>query len=315
MSEDYPIVEVYPEWGNKTEQMGSKRKFWVRNPDDPDGRDWLFKLPTENTGEHWAEKIAYEIARKMRVVAPRVELAFYRDADGEQQRGSITESFTSEAAGSLTPEYELHHGNQILAKMDADYDPDRKFRQSQHTIQRIFAGMGIFRDASYADRCRVKLAGYFIFDALIGNVDRHHENWGILREIGRELWRGRLAPSFDHASSLGRELQDIGRKKSRERYLHELGIESYARRARGGIFVSETDKRGPSPQELARWCLQETSCRRFFKAAFHELDFPVPAAVERIVARVPDDWMTPLSREFAVALMSYNHERLREIFR
>lgn len=308
MIEAYPIAEVYPAWGKKTEQMGSKRKFWVRNPDDSGGRDWLFKLPTENTGEHWAEKIAYEIAREMRVAAPRVELAFYRDADGGRQRGSITESFTSEG-------YKLHHGNEILADMDADYDPDRKFGQSQHTIQRIFAGMGILRDASYAEQCRVKLAGYFIFDALIGNVDRHHENWGILREIGRELWRGRLAPSFDHASSLGRELQDIGRKKSRERYLHELGIESYARRARGGIFVSEADKRGPSPQELTRWCLQEPSCRRFFEAAFRELDFPAPEAVERIVARVPDGWMTPLSREFAVALMSYNHERLREIFR
>lgn len=59
---------------------------------------------------------------------------------------------------------------------------------------------------------------------MIGNVDRHHENWGILRKRVDGEWYGRLAPTFDHASSLGRELVDTGANKSRERYLNELGI-------------------------------------------------------------------------------------------
>jgi hypothetical protein len=42
---------------------------------------------------------------------------------------------------------------------------------------------------------------------LIGNTDRHHENWGILIELQRNHWRVNVAPSFDHASSLGRELR------------------------------------------------------------------------------------------------------------
>ena len=59
-------MEVHPHWDTEPEQMGTKDKFWFRDPDDPLQCDWLFKFPTENTGQHWAEKIAYEIARKMR---------------------------------------------------------------------------------------------------------------------------------------------------------------------------------------------------------------------------------------------------------
>ncbi len=307
MAAEYPIVEVYPQWETGPEAMGSKEKFWFRKPDDPDGPDWLFKFPKENTGGHWAEKIAYEIARKMRILAPRVELAIYRAADGKPRRGSITQSFTSE--------YELYHGNQILHSMDADYDPDQKFKQKMHTVQRIFASMDIFASSSFAEKCRVKLAGHLIFDAVIGNVDRHHENWGILRKHVERNWRGHLAPTFDHASSLGRELLDTGDKKSRQRYLDELGIDSYAKRARGAVFVAETAARGPSPLKLIHWCVRESDHRQFFERAFHKLGFPDSEAVRTIVERIPDSWMTPVSRAFAVALLHYNCGRLQEIFR
>ena len=60
MAAEYPIEEVDPQWETKPEEMGSKEKFWFRKPD---GSDWLFKFPKENTGEHWAEKIACKIAR------------------------------------------------------------------------------------------------------------------------------------------------------------------------------------------------------------------------------------------------------------
>ena len=60
MAAEYPIEEVDAQWKTEPEQMGSKEKFWFRKPD---GADWLFKFPKENTGEHWSEKIACEIAR------------------------------------------------------------------------------------------------------------------------------------------------------------------------------------------------------------------------------------------------------------
>ena len=34
-------MEVHPHWATKPEQMGSKDKFWYRDPDDPNECDWL----------------------------------------------------------------------------------------------------------------------------------------------------------------------------------------------------------------------------------------------------------------------------------
>ena len=39
--------------------------------------------------------------------------------------------------------------------------------------------------------------GYLTFDALVGNTDRHHENWAVL--TGSQS----LAPTYDHGASLG----------------------------------------------------------------------------------------------------------------
>ena len=206
-------MRVHPHWATRPEQMGSKDKFWFRDPDDPNECDWLFKLPTDNTGQHWAEKVAYEIVRRMRILAPIVELAKCQLEDSEPSRGSSARNFASG--------YELYHGNQVLAGMDDYYDPEQRFGQSMHTVQRIFNGMSVFASDAFAERCRIKLAEYFVFDAVIGNVDRHHENWGILCKLVDGRMRGRLAPTFDHASSLGRELVDAGGRKSRRRYLND----------------------------------------------------------------------------------------------
>ena len=61
-----------------------------------------------------------------------------------------------------------------------------------------------------------ELASYAILDGLIGNTDRHHENWMFFYHPERRSYQ--LAPSYyDHGSSLGRELQDASRRVSRSR--------------------------------------------------------------------------------------------------
>ena len=127
MSDAYPIVIVEPEWVITPEEMGGKTKFWYGKTDD--NTNWLFKYPRPNTGEHWAEKIAAEIASVMGITHAKVELAQFQGV-----RGSVTESFARESRV-------LHHGNQMLEVALDGYNPNQKFRQSSHTLANIWKVM------------------------------------------------------------------------------------------------------------------------------------------------------------------------------
>ena len=69
-----------------------------------------------------------------------------------------------------------------------------------------------------------------------------------------------LAPTFDHASSLGRELvDDSARRVPSRRLLAEGRLAQYAEKAPGAIFWQVTDKHGISPLELVRRAAQLAS--------------------------------------------------------
>ncbi len=314
MSDFYPIITVEPEWVLEGEDMGSKEKFWYRAGIDKKG--FLFKYPRKHTGEHWAEKIAAEVAACLDILHASVDLAEFRG-----ERGSATTSFAYGLFRMLT------HGNQLLGRAVPSYDPEVQFHQSAHTLENIWVTL---------DRTFVKLeditpvkrqfAEYVVLDAVIGNTDRHHENWGeirILRSlrkprglrapgIGRHRrteygWEQSLAPSFDHASSLGRELRD----DRRERLMAEDRVGRYAEKGHGGIYWSPDERRGPSPLELVRRATR--TYPDLFRPALAKLDRLDTGSLRNIIDRVPSDWMSPSARKFALALMCYNLDQLRQL--
>ena len=289
MPDDYPILEVKPEWVIESEEMGSKKKFWYRQPEEHQ-RKWLFKYPKANTGQHWAEKIAEQVASALGIMHAKVELAQF-----QEERGSVTESF---ARGGRP----LHHGNQMLEVVVSGYNPETNFHQSSHTLENIWKVMDVIcgKKATQAKRY---IAEYIILDALIGNTDRHHENWGILldpREIS-------VAPSFDHASSLGRELLD----SRRDMLLAENRVGGYSEKGRGAICWSEDEKRSPSPLELVR--LATRAYPDIFHPALLKIEKLDANTMKNIVYCVPDSWMTPSARKFAIELMHYNLQQLKRL--
>ena len=296
MFDPYPIVDVQPEWILGPEEMGSKTKFWYRQTEE--SAAWLFKYPQANTGQHWAEKIAAEIAGLLGIPHAKVELAVF-----EGQQGSVTESF---ARGDR----ELVHGNQMLARVVHDYDPKGEFGQTSHTVANIWQVMDrVFVAPEAARRAKRCIAEYLILDALIGNTDRHHENWGILRKRTGDGWKSFVAPSYDHASSLGRELLDV----RRGRLLAENRVGDYAEKGRGAIYWSGDERHGLSPLKLVR-----RAARKYpdlFRQAGQKLQRVEEAGFRQIVERVPADWITTSSKMFALALLRYNFEQLRELFR
>ena len=299
MSDSYPVVEV-PVTVHEPEGMGSKRKFWFSYP-ERQGSSWLFKYPRPNTGEHWAEKVAAEVAGLLGISHAKVELAEFQG-----RRGSVTESF---ARGGR----ELFHGNQMLEVVVHGYDPGRESHQSSHTLANVWQVMDrVFVETEGSRRAKLRVAEYLVLDALIGNTDRHHENWGILRRQTGDGWRGFVAPTFDHASSLGRELSD----ERRDKLMAENHVGDYAERGRGALYWSEDEQHGPSLLSLVRRAAHEHPS--LFRPALAKLEKLDESSMSELVDRVPAEWMSASARRFARALMGSNLEhleRLQELFR
>lgn len=296
MPESYRVIPVNlePDFALEVvESLGSKEKFWFQFSDDWSGTSWLFKYPRPDTGEHWAEKIAAEVAGLLEISCARVELAVCQGV-----RGSVTESFTP-------ADKDLVHGNELLEILLGDYDPEKRRHQSRHTLGNILETLAILAD--YEPDCRRRFADYLLLDAIIGNTDRHHENWGWLIDRAAADGSGELAPSFDHASSLGRELDGV----RRDRYLAENRVGNYAERGRGGIYWSEQERRSPSPLELMRRAV--AAYPQFFRPGLARLSTPDEGNILEIVNRIPADWMSAPQRDFALALMRYTLAQLRRL--
>ncbi len=208
------------------EQIGSKEKYWIEHPDL--GK-CLFKYSRPDTGEHWAEKVACVIARELFLPHAQYELARYG-----QRWGIVSPSFTPEG-------YSLVHANELLAALFPDYDPGAKGRRNKHytvksaseLLDRIDVPYPHLVDPPSLVTSADWFTGYLLLDALIGNTDRHAENWGALRS---NIWSPALllAPTFDHASSLGREL--------RQGRLGVDSVQAYAQRARSALFATPEDQ-------------------------------------------------------------------------
>ena len=287
----YPIVTVDDRWAAGPEQMGSKPKFWCL----PDGQEALrlFKFPQAGTGQHWAEKIAAEVAACLGILHAAVDLAVFR-----RYRGSVSTSFTHRKRRR-----ELSHGNELLG-WTRPYDPDKRFGQSGHNLVNIFRALeDVFKTEAGARSAKRQLAEYIVLDGLIGNTDRHHENWGLLLKRTRSALWGIVAPTFDHASSLGRELSD---EKRRTR-LQNGTVGQYSEKGRGAIFLGDSGRYGPSPLHLVREAAKK-----------HPDLFREPltrvrdrrSGFEKIVRRVPDEWMSRIAKDFSVALLNYNATQL-----
>ncbi len=202
--------------------MGTKPKFWFSR----NGAMWLFKATRPGQGEHWAEVLASKLADMLGLPHAAYELASWRGS-----RGVITPRFTLEG-------FDLVHGNELLAERDPEYPLDgaRFIRTQAHTIDAVRAVIGdkhVRMPLNWTPPSGVQSAadvfgGYLLLDAWIGNTDRHHENWGLV--VGTDARY--LAPTFDHASSLGAHETDANKAKRLTTRDPGFSVAAYVRRPR-----------------------------------------------------------------------------------
>ena len=178
------------------------------------GHRYLFKVSKDwRILQHWSEVIAYSMARSIGMAAAPCFVAVDSNA---REVGVLVEFFYGHPGSLVLPR--VISGADLLRRTVEDYeaDPDR-----HHTISNV-----IQLGTAFSIDDRLTAWGRFLaFDALIGNTDRHPENWGYLatKEQG-EGWSFSFAPSFDHGTSLAYQVrnEDITRESSEDRIQRHL---------------------------------------------------------------------------------------------
>jgi hypothetical protein len=283
------------------EQIGDKPKSWL---EAPDGRRWLYKRVLTRTrpdglqytaGEDWAEKVCAEIARELGIPAATVELA-----RNDATLGVVSLDFTVETRFALVL------GNEVLAGTAPNYPVDATRIVPEYSAGLVFTALDAIRPPTgwqqLNDFDAVDVfAGYLAFDAIVANTDRHHRNWGVLVELEGEGLE--LAPSFDHASSLGFQLSEQQRASLLASSAGSPSVASWA--ARGKAQFGDR----PLLTEVAVLGLEVASseARTYWVS---QIDALTDQACARITERVPDSRMPASAKEFAVRVVSANRDRL-----
>ncbi|WP_437929388.1 HipA domain-containing protein [Sorangium sp. So ce291] len=280
--------------------MGTKRKFWCHADDR---RRYLFKYARAGTGEDWAEKIAAEVACALGVPHAEVDLAVY---DG--QPGTLTLAITDD-------EHALAHGNELLQERRPEYPVHAAYSASEHTVTFVLDALsqGFIRAPEGVASADLVTAvdwflGYLMLDALIGNTDRHHENWAVLVRIGQAERYAALAPSYDHASSLGRELKDHERCARLEGRDRRRTVEAYCKKARSALYRSVEARAPMSPLDAFSEAVRHAQLAG--KRWLERLGATEHATMSSIVDRIPAQRMSEPARQFALAVMATNRRAL-----
>ncbi len=286
-------IDASPE---SIETVGSKRKFWYTQ----NGQRYLFKAEERGIGEDWAEKVVCELAKELGIPSAKYELASF-PAGGLQ--GVICENL---APAPTT----LVMGDQMLRVVDKEYPKEirKKFGVPKYTVEAV-AGVVTVLDPPadlHGFSAAGAFAGYLMLDALVANQDRHHQNWAAIYSSDGDILR--LAPTFDHGSSLARNLTDEDRQARLTTKDANRSVAHFATRALSEFYPSEGTKTLPvidvfrrfsaihAPQEAGRWldALRGLSRER----------------MSAILAEVPEERMSNVAKAFTLELLTINQNRL-----
>lgn len=308
----YSITPVDRETALDVEQLGAKRKFWLPDPGNAEQR-LLFKADdriaggshTVGSGEDWAEKICCELAAALGIPHVHYELAI------EVNSGSPGVVCENIAPGPT----DLVLGNVLLAERDPTYptDPERTYGDREHTIAAVAEAVSALAPPPAAFCLRLPegiqsaleiFVGYVMFDALVANQDRHHQNWGGLRQDTET----RLAPTFDHGAALGRNVPDEKRKRLLAPTDRRIGMEQFAAKAKSGFFEHAGARKTLSSLDaFLGFAANQPNPARLW---LHRLGELPPERTDAIIQRVPEHRMSRIAREFTHKLIHVNQHRL-----
>lgn len=201
---DEEFLEAYPEGARP-----KRTAFSTSLPDQPYIRpDWrhMFKRSSGRYPEQfWAEIVAYKIATMLGINAPPCYPAF----DGNIEKyGALSPWFYEDGTE------EFFSAGNFFNRFVENFDRDKG---TQHNL---LTAMN-FNTSSLGGASSHEFWLMMMYDSIIGNTDRHQDNWGHIVQAKRlsdsvarrqkrtHNYKWRFSPWFDNGTSLGHEMQPL----------------------------------------------------------------------------------------------------------
>jgi excisionase family DNA binding protein len=305
----YKIEDISKYESSRQEPTGLKEKFWFSNRDDNwywelDGSEYLFKVGRNGTGENWAELIACELCRLIGLPHAEYKLARYRGKEGV-----ITPSFVPSGTGLIL-------GNEVLQHIVKRYKSEQRYKQRKHTLLRVMVAMRkdvelpIQWETIHGIENAIDVfIGYLMFDTWIANTDRHHENWGFVLDLTTKQYH--LAPTFDHASSLGSHESDSNREERLMTKDFNRKIKTYVTKARSALYNKQTDENPMFTIDAF-----EAAAKNRGKSAniwLQRLNKVTIKDITDVLEKVPGEVMSDIAKEFTRNILEENRHRLLDL--
>lgn len=273
----YHRVRDVSDWERVQPNSGSRDEYWLRDLRERRSRLALAKLPrryrTHICGEVWAEYLAASVGAELGLPVPDVEIVHYQG-----KSAALIWSFLS--AG-----FDLREGSFLTNSSRRD-QPLTLDEVIEHTAMHVGD-----------EEAQAWVMNMVCFDMLIGNSDRHQDNWGILIPNNPDQ-PARLAPYYDNGSAFG---SNLGVNKLRRNL--ENGWDVFDNGFRYEIGLKDACR--PYLSEL----LAELRSRdNWFAGPVTRLSRLTNATIDRIVMPIPDEVISLEQREFAKRLLQHRRD-------
>lgn len=164
-------------WNEKPwfQTRGTRSKVIVENPQTSEVyyfKSSLKKDKIDYKYEFWSEIVASEVGTLLGFDMLRYDIAY-----NSGEIGCLLKSMTTEGKNKLT------EGISYLTGYDTTYNPEDKQSKKLYSFHLIKEALNHFYLGHYISN----IIEIIIIDSIIGNGDRHQENWGIITEYNEVI--------------------------------------------------------------------------------------------------------------------------------
>lgn len=248
------------------------------------GEKAYFKYEKYNCSEACSEKMSYEIAKILEYPCAHIEL-------GKDEKGNLG------VLNYLFINRRKEEHDDAVSYINKDASQRKEF----YTIQNIKKCLDDIDDNLFDDFLKI-----MVFDALIGETDRHEENWGITKSDNNY----KISPLYDNGCNLVRNFKN--ETVAQQYYTGKKNFSDYINNAKSIIYKDDHS----SQYKLIE--LVEFLYRNYPKQIEKELlnlKKLTDEKIEEIVYKIPADLLTKMHKKYIIIFLKERKKLLENIIK